>query len=65
MGYGAEESETFQVCHCAEIFRDGQVSHFKRVGEFPISVESLSVSGFSGLVQDEIVGGRMEIKDVV
>jgi len=53
------------VCHCAEIFRDGQVSHFKRVGEFPISVESLSVSGFSGLVQDEIVGGRMEIKDVV
>jgi hypothetical protein len=59
-GYGTDESVDVSFHRSVEIFRQGQVSSFKRTSESVASLEMLQAKGLGQTVEDAIKEGRAE-----
>jgi hypothetical protein len=60
--YGPEQVEIVRVYRCAEIFRQGHPSFFKRVSERAMSIESLESTSLGSFVHSELDEGGKEIQ---
>ena len=59
--YVQEQVETVLIYRCAEIFRQGQPSSFKRMSQRSVSVDHLESAGLVPIVDAELDEGRKEI----
>jgi hypothetical protein len=59
--FAPEQLDHVRIYRCAEIFRQGQPSSFKRVSEWTVSVESVEADGLARFVRAALDNGRQEI----